>query len=256
MSIKVCPNGHHYNTDDNASCPYCEQSKYNNGFDWSEVELSGETSAMGGWNRQTEPDGGWDDKTNVMSESGNNGAFNGGNLDGRTEPLEGNRRNGSMGQRYQDDIRTSAMSAGSFNWGNSVPRANDSEETQAAWAQKEYQQQPVVGWLVCIDGPDKGKDFCLHGAKSAIGRRKDSAVLLTDTKISRDGFPALIVYDDRKSHRFYLASGDASSHNNVELAGNMLLGQSLLNPYDEIRIEDTVMVFVPFCGEDFHWNGN
>lgn len=117
----------------------------------------------------------------------------------------------------------------------------------------EYQNQPVVGWLVCIEGPDKGKDFCLHGVKSTIGRRQDSSILLSDEKISRSGFPALIVYDDRKTHKFYLASGDASSHNNVELCGQMLLGQSIINPYDEITIENTKLVFVPFCGEDFYW---
>ena len=125
--------------------------------------------------------------------------------------------------------------------------------TEPYWNKAEYSSQPVVGWLVCIEGKDKGKDFCLHGAKSSIGRHQSSSVVLSDTRISREGFPALIVYDDRKTHRFYLASGDAASHNNVELNGNMLLGQSELNPYDEIRIENTVLVFIPFCGDDFYW---
>ena len=132
----------------------------------------------------------------------------------------------------------------------------DPDETQVAWGTKEYNHQPVVGWLVCIEGPDKGKDFSLHGAKTSIGRKKDSSIRLADPKISRDGYPALIVYDDRKTHKFYLASGDASSRNNVELGGNMLLGQCVINPYDEIRIEDTVLVFVPFCGDDFNWSEN
>ncbi len=205
MSIKVCPNGHHYNTDDNSECPICAQSKSKSSFDWTAADLSDDTSAMGGWNRKTENDEGfW--------------------------------------HSYYSFIPDTDLGA------------NDADPGPATEEYRnEYQQQPVVGWLVCIDGPDKGKDFCLHGAKSAIGRRMESAVRLTDLKISREGYPALIVYDDRKTHRFYLASGDASSHNNVELDGNMLLGQILLNPYAEIRIEDTVLVFIPFCGEDFHW---
>ena len=130
---------------------------------------------------------------------------------------------------------------------------NGSGATEPFWNKDEYSSQPVVGWLVCIEGQDKGKDFCLHGAKCTIGRHRTSSVVLSDPHISREGYPALVVYDERKTHRFYLASGDAASHNNVELNGNMLLGQSVLNPYDEIRIEDTALVFVPFCGDDFYW---
>lgn len=225
MAIKVCPNGHHYNTDDNTTCPYCERN--NSGGGWSEYGASSAMSNYGGnsWGGSTEDDG------------GATAAFDGNSWDGSTK---------------NDGGATSAF--GGNSWGGSTENDINPGETQIAWDKDKYKQQPVVGWLVCIDGPDKGKDFVLHGAKCTIGRRKDSSVCLTDTKISRDGFPALVVYDDRKSHNFYLASGDAASHNNVELSGSMLLGQSLISPYDEIRIEDTVLVFVPFCRKDFFWS--
>lgn len=221
MAVKVCSNGHYYNTDD-GRCPYCETSSPDNSFDWSVTDMTGTDS----WNGKTEQDSGFDGRREDVNFR-------------KTEPLTHDHR--GNGGATPDSSRTCA-----------IPD-HDDDMTQAAWQQDEYRQQPVVGWLVCIEGPDKGKDFCLHGAKSTIGRRKDSSVCLSDTKISRDGFPALIVYDDRKTHRFYLAGGDAASRNNVELCGNMLLGQRVINPYDEIRVEDTVMIFVPFCGEDFYW---
>ncbi len=195
MSITICPNGHHYNTDDNPTCPYCEKVKSR------DIRI--------GWYN---PDS---DSLNDIP---------------KTEPIYG---------IHDEPMKT-------------VPLTPQDDKTQIAFL-KEDEPQPVVGWLVCIEGPDKGIDFCLQGVKSTIGRRKDSSVCLSDPRISRDGFPALVVYDDRKSHRFYLANGDSSSQNTVELQGNMLLGQSILNAYDKIRIEDTVLMFVPFCGEDFYW---
>ena len=194
MSIKICPNGHHYNTDDNPTCPYCEMMK------------SGDLSFRGTIS-DTDPS-----------------AFP------KTEPLYiGN----------EEAMKT-------------VPLTPQDEKTQI-FGEEEDRPQPVVGWLVCTEGPDKGIDFPLNGVKSTIGRRKDSSVCLSDPRISRDGFPALIVYDDRKSHKFFIAGGDSAAHNTVEVQGNILMGQSVLNAYDEIRIEDTVLVFIPFCGEDFYW---
>jgi len=227
MSIKVCPNGHHYNSDDNDRCPYCEKV---NSFmnQWSEIDIAENT---GGWNKPTEPGNDWDSNT-VPINIGGSGNRNTGESDDHTKPINGH----------------------GFDW--TPPDDRDELGTTPSWSQEEYKQQPVVGWLVCIEGPDTGMDFPLHGAKSTIGRSKQSSVCLTDPKISRTGYPALIVYDDRKTHRFYLASGDASSQNNVELDGNMLLGQSIIEPYSEIRIEDSVLVFVPFCGDDFFWKLN
>ena len=244
MANVVCPKGHHYNPDDNPTCPYCEREAAGQGdYDWSEVDVSGTTEYM---SRSR----GYIGSTEVIGNRGFGGS-------GGTEVL-GNRGFGSSGGTEVLGNRGFGSSGG----GTEVTDGNtrgpwgkqpDPNMTTPAWDKKEYQHQPVVGWLVCIEGPDKGKDFSLHGAKSSIGRKKDSSICLEDPKISRDGYPALIVYDDRKSHKFYLASGDANSRNNVELDGNMLLGQSVINPYDEIRIEDTVLVFVPFCGEDFYW---
>ncbi len=191
MPIKICPNGHHYNTDDNPTCPYCAKVKSR------DIRI--------GWKAADE-----------------------------------------------ETLKTEPLYVGGEEPMKTVPLMPQDDKTQIAY-QEEDSPQPVVGWLVCTEGPDKGRDFSLQGIKFTIGRRKDSSVCLSDPRISRDGFPALIVYDDRKSHKFYIASGDASSKNSVELQGNVLLGQSVLNAYDEIRIEDTVLIFVPFCGEDFYW---
>src|SRR5580700_1534258 len=35
---------------------------------------------------------------------------------------------------------------------------------------KTLKTEPVVGWLVCLEGPDRGKDYRLHNEKNYIGR--------------------------------------------------------------------------------------
>src|SRR5690242_13732720 len=34
----------------------------------------------------------------------------------------------------------------------------------------ELRGDPVVGWLVCVEGPDRGKDYRLHSEKNFVGR--------------------------------------------------------------------------------------
>lgn len=252
MAIKICPNGHRYNTEMNESCPICERERQGGGdFGWGEVDLSMETRAQyggGGWSEfqatevSTGSDIGWSD-VSVPTE--------------RSDRLP----DSGFGSDPTQIIGADPTAGRKDPWDENLDPTKrvgrkGPETLTPATEQIEYQKQPVVGWLVCIEGPDKGRDFPLHGAKSTIGRKPGSSVLLSDMLISRDGFPALIVYDTKKTHKFYLASGDAASQNNVELGGELLLGQSVINPYDEIRIENTTLVFVPFCGDDFYWEEN
>ena len=46
---------------------------------------------------------------------------------------------------------------------------------------------PVTGWLVCINGDEKGNDYRLHAGKNFVGRSQAMDVVLTDDKsISRE----------------------------------------------------------------------
>lgn len=38
-------------------------------------------------------------------------------------------------------------------------KTDDSAQTVAIYNKEEYKVGPVAGWLVCVEGPDKGKDF-------------------------------------------------------------------------------------------------
>ena len=68
---------------------------------------------------------------------------------------------------------------------------------------------PVTGWLVCIEGPQYGKDYKIHAGKNFIGRADNMHIqILGDNTISRINHAAIIY--DSKNRSTYLLPGDSS----------------------------------------------
>ena len=116
--------------------------------------------------------------------------------------------------------------------------------------------EPAVGWLVCIEGVDKGRSFRLVKGNNSIGRPgngKNYAVSLTDQAISRKGACGVIVYNE-KSNQFFITPGDLTANINPYLNDEILLSPKLLTPRSVLEIAGDVLVFVPFCCDKFKWN--
>lgn len=112
---------------------------------------------------------------------------------------------------------------------------------------------PVVGWLVCVEGPMKGRDFRLHGERNFIGRDAAMDVCVEgDQTISREHH-ASVTYST-KNHTFILAPG--TGRNMVYLNDADVLAPVTLNPFDVIELGQTKLLFVPLCGENFRWESN
>ena len=111
--------------------------------------------------------------------------------------------------------------------------------------------QPVTGWLVCIDGPEKGKDYRIHPENNYIGRLESNDICIRgDEKISRERH-VMVVYDS-EDRLFYL--GAPAGTNIVRLNGKPVLEAKELHAYDVITIGSTKLMFLPFCGERFGWD--
>lgn len=130
----------------------------------------------------------------------------------------------------------------------------DSGKTVALMPQKlGVKVDPVVGWLVCIDGEDKGKDYRLHSENNYLGRDSSMDVCITgDETISRQN-QAIIAYDVQQK-KFYLSNGTGRSM--VYLNGNALFQTMELHTSDHILIGKTELLFVALCGENFQWTEN
>lgn len=109
---------------------------------------------------------------------------------------------------------------------------------------------PVVGWLVCVGGPHKGKDYRLRAGYNTIGRAIENRVAITgDSKVSRKEH-ARVGYDPR-SRQFELVTGSGSQY--VYLNEKAIHVSAELKDGDIIELGKTTLRFVPFCGPDFDW---
>lgn len=111
--------------------------------------------------------------------------------------------------------------------------------------------RPVVGWLVCIEGQDRGHDYRLHAGYNNIGRGPSNDVFISgDNTISRSK-DARIAFDE-EDNVFYFAPFDGT--NLVKVNGKVIMMAKELNAYDVLTIGGSKFCFVPFCGDKFSWN--
>lgn len=114
-----------------------------------------------------------------------------------------------------------------------------------------FNKDPVVGWVVIIDGPGKGQSLQLGYGMNGLGRNSDERVPLEfgDEEISRAAH-AMITYDG-KNRKFYIQHGGGV--NLTYVGENPVLQVQELKGGEEISIGKTRLYFVPFCGANFDW---
>lgn len=123
-------------------------------------------------------------------------------------------------------------------------KGNDSPPTVALF------QKNVVGWLVAVKGPHKGKDFRLQTGRNFIGRDDMMDVCLRyDNAVSRNKH-AVLLYEP-KGCTFFITPGE--SHELAYLNGEVLLDAKPLKSGDILTLGRSDLMFVPFCRPDFNW---
>lgn len=124
------------------------------------------------------------------------------------------------------------------------------EGRTVAVVKKDLGIDPVVGWLVCTEGADRGRDYRIHSDNNFIGRSEKMDVSIRgDETISRENH-AIISYDT-KEKKYYFSQGEGRSI--VRVNGKALFTTCELSAYDEIEIGMTKLIFIPLCGERLEW---
>jgi len=120
--------------------------------------------------------------------------------------------------------------------------------------QKEEKEDPIVGWLVIVNGKGKTNVLTLGYGMNSIGRSPDERVSINfgDEQISRNKH-AIITYDPR-GRKFYVQHGGGK--NLTYLGDQVLLVPMELKGGEEILIGQTTLRFMPLCGEHFDWQQN
>lgn len=144
-----------------------------------------------------------------------------------------------------------------------VPEQDDDDVTAPARTQLvrgrqrvergEFNQDPVVGWLVVVGGPGIGCYRPIFEGNNTIGRsdRNRVPVDFGDDAISSEE-QAYIRYDG--TDRSFLFVPNLAKTNVVSLNAKRPTGAVELSQMDVITMGRTQLVFVPFCGPEFDWS--
>lgn len=178
---------------------------------------------------------------------------------GKTAPLGGGE---SLGGGMSDQPRTSLGKTEALRPAQMEPASRktvapeeyrnreEKENKTVSLSRKKMDIEPVVGWLVCIDGADKGKDYRLLDKQNTVGRSSEMDVCIKgDNTISRDRH-ARIAYDSRHN---YFTLIPAESTNNIYVNDEPVYMPVKLEPYDCIEFGESKFVLVALCGERFNW---
>ena len=161
-----------------------------------------------------------------------------------TKPISGQAGGGSL---RDEDSHTKIFRPSKPN--NAIN--NNAESSNRNASSDSFAVEPVVGWLVVIEGPGRGQSLKLGYGMNSIGRGGEARVSLDfgDEEISRQGH-AMLTYDT-KGRKFYIQHGGGT---NLTYLGDIpVLQAHELKGREIIGIGNTKLCFVPFCGTDFEW---
>lgn len=110
--------------------------------------------------------------------------------------------------------------------------------------------EPVVGWLVCIEGEYKGESFKLKSGRNFIGRAANMDVVLSaDHSVSRFKH-ASVIYEPR-GRQFIVSTGE--SRELCYLNDEVVLSNMKMKAYDVLNLGNTSLMLIPCCGARFTW---
>lgn len=212
MNLVQCPKSHYYDASLYNSCPTCAK------------------------------EGG----LNFNSDIGPTAPVMGADVEiGATEPVDGN-----PGATMAVDSGFAPGDFGAMNMDMNGTQGYD-DPTMPVSPTGEAGFTPVVGWLVCIDGPARGTDYRVRAGYNYIGRSEAMDICIVgDNRIGRDRH-AMIAYDDKERVFFF---GPADGRSIVRMNGKMVMVPTEINAYNVVSIGSTKLLFVPLCGESFDWN--
>jgi hypothetical protein len=211
MATVQCPNGHNYDDRMHTFCPFCSVPGL------KDVTIPGTQAAP-------------------MSRPGIP----------RTEPASALRSAPNRPGMPQTEPASASGAGGPIRGGRSADRSATPGVTVGIF-QKHTGIDPVVGWLVCVKGVNKGRDYRLHSDLNKIGRAPNMDVCIEgDDAISREDH-CRIAFSPR-SKTFNIVPAD--SRNLSYLNDEDVLSAMRLKAYDRLDLGDSSFIFIPF---EYDW---
>jgi len=115
----------------------------------------------------------------------------------------------------------------------------------------EQERGPVVGWLVIVAGPGRGRSLEIGLGMNIIGRGSGNRINLEfgDNQISAEDHFRIAF--DTQNRLFHLVPGRGT--NLVYIEGQPLLSPVSLTHGSQLTVGATTLRFAAFCGQDWNW---
>ncbi len=149
-----------------------------------------------------------------------------------------------------------------FSFSPAAPAGRDAESGPEGFAFQEagyteviglndtFGYMPAVGWLVCIEGNNRGRDYRLHAGYNTIGKNPANDIAISgDDTVSRERH-AVIAYDQEENLFFFAPQNGV---NLLRLNGKVLMTASEIKANDILTIGKSRFIFIPLCTENFRW---
>jgi len=151
------------------------------------------------------------------------------------------------------DVDAPTVIAGGFQGWPSKPRLPEPRVASQAAAGSVLRDSsdPVVGWLVIVDGPGMGSDLLLGYGQNSIGRGRAAQIRIDFGDVAMSRAAHVVVTYDWKGNRFYVQPG--SGRNLAYMGDKPILDAVELAPGGEFTIGRTTLRLVPFCDDTFTW---
>lgn len=184
---------------------------------------------------------------------------NGGAAVGETVPLGNNAVNNSLGQTVPlgqaaptpSDKTVPLPSGGQAN-DNDVGKTKPMPDGRTIIIDhsKTSDIKPVRGWLVVIDGKNRGMDLKIYNGLNSVGRNSSNDICIDFDQTVTGEKACFVAYDDQ-ANLFYMVLGE--SKNLVRLNKKPVFGTEQLKDNDIIQIGETKFVFRALCNENFDY---
>ena len=127
----------------------------------------------------------------------------------------------------------------------------DEGKTVSFSSRQEDAKEPLVGWLVGLNGDVYGEGFPLYAGRNFIGRDISMDVMLRgDNSVSRDRH-AIVIYDP-VGRQFLIQPGESKAL--FYMNGELVIDTKTMLDGCILMIGKTKLKFVAFCGADFSWD--
>ncbi len=244
---KRCENGHFYDGDKYAFCPYCSAGAVQRNEESNVTQSLTATDLVGlriNPNFESQPTESTTDFVNANTAPNISSFEVGPSADvimrQQAVTLPAANRPVDFASAMHNAVQNTTLG----------PTVGDDNPTRRLGGVPGLNDEPVVGWLIGLSGEYFGECFELKSGKNFIGRSSEmDVVLAADSSVSRSRH-AIVVYEPH-GKIFIVQPGD--SRELFYVNSDVVLGNMTLNAYDIMTIGNTKLMFFPLCGEQFSW---